>query len=203
MLAKIELRALSEKKSYSDIARIWKNQQDVEYYNIRVRGMYEHDKEIHFYTVDKSAPGWRIITPLKMDNGVRIYVDRGFVPLSHKDAVTRNRAQFSHSLELSGVIRQFADKRGLFVPDNNLEKNEWFWKSLTEMSKFSSGAGQVEIVPFFIESGDMANPGGWPRGGVTRLRLPNRHLEYALTWFGLAGTLFVMYLCYLWSRAKQ
>ena len=31
--------------------------------------------------------------------------------------------------------------------------------------------------------------GGWPKGGVTRLELPNRHLEYALTWYGLAAAL--------------
>ena len=38
-----------------------------------------------------------------------------------------------------------------------------------------------------------SRPGGLPRGGVTRLDLPNRHLEYALTWYGLALTLIGVY----------
>ena len=34
-----------------------------------------------------------------------------------------------------------------------------------------------------------ANPGGWPRGGQLRVDLPNNHLQYAFTWFGIAACL--------------
>ena len=45
-------------------------------------------------------------------------------------------------------------------------------------------------------------PGGLPRGGVTRLDLPNRHLEYALTWYGLALTLIGVYGAFAASRLR-
>jgi surfeit locus 1 family protein len=37
---------------------------------------------------------------------------------------------------------------------------------------------------------------------VTRLELPNRHLEYALTWYGLAATLVGVYLAFAISRLR-
>jgi surfeit locus 1 family protein len=46
-------------------------------------------------------------------------------------------------------------------------------------------------------------PGGWPKGGVTRLELPNRHLEYALTWYGLAGSLIAVFLAFAVTRWRQ
>ena len=45
-------------------------------------------------------------------------------------------------------------------------------------------------------------PGGLPKGGVTRVALPNRHLEYALTWYGLALTLIGVYLAFAISRLR-
>lgn len=35
-------------------------------------------------------------------------------------------------------------------------------------------------------------PGGLPIGGVTMIDLPNSHLQYALTWYGLALALAVI-----------
>ncbi len=46
-------------------------------------------------------------------------------------------------------------------------------------------------------------PGGWPKGGVTRLELPNRHLEYALTWYGLAGALVAVFAAFAITRWRQ
>ena len=36
-------------------------------------------------------------------------------------------------------------------------------------------------------------PGGLPIGGLTRIELTNNHLQYAITWYGLALTLLVVY----------
>jgi surfeit locus 1 family protein len=47
---------------------------------------------------------------------------------------------------------------------------------------------------------EPAPPGGLPRGGVTRLALPNRHLEYALTWYGLGLTLIGVYAAFAAAR---
>ena len=40
-----------------------------------------------------------------------------------------------------------------------------------------------------IEADATPNPGGLPLGGQTRTELPNNHLQYAITWYGLAAGL--------------
>jgi surfeit locus 1 family protein len=40
------------------------------------------------------------------------------------------------------------------------------------------------------------------RGGTTRIDL-NRHLEYALTWYGLALTLIGVYAAFAMSRLRN
>jgi surfeit locus 1 family protein len=58
-------------------------------------------------------------------------------------------------------------------------------------------------APFVVEAEAAPVPGGWPRGGVTRLALPNRHLEYAITWFGLAAALIAVFALYARRRLSQ
>ena len=56
--------------------------------------------------------------------------------------------------------------------------------------------GLANAAPFYIEADATPNPGGWPKGGVTPLALPNDHLQYAITWFSLAAALVVIYVVY-------
>ena len=58
--------------------------------------------------------------------------------------------------------------------------------------------GLANAAPFYIDADATPNPGGWPKGGVTPLALPNDHLQYAITWFSLAAALVVIYVVYHW-----
>ena len=46
--------------------------------------------------------------------------------------------------------------------------------------------GLADAAPFSIDADATPVPGGLPHGGATELAIPNNHLSYALTWFGLA-----------------
>jgi surfeit locus 1 family protein len=56
--------------------------------------------------------------------------------------------------------------------------------------------GLDRVAPFYIDADATPNPGGWPKGAVTRLELRNDHLQYAITWFSLAIALIVIYFLY-------
>jgi surfeit locus 1 family protein len=61
----------------------------------------------------------------------------------------------------------------------------------------------VSVLPFVIEAdAQPLPPGGLPKGGVTRIALPNRHLEYAVTWYGIALTLVGVYLVFAINRLR-
>jgi len=44
-------------------------------------------------------------------------------------------------------------------------------------------------------------PGGVPHPSVLKVRLRNDHLQYALTWFGLAAVTAIMFA--LWARRRR
>ena len=58
----------------------------------------------------------------------------------------------------------------------------------------------VEVVPIFIDANDAPNPGGFPAGGVTMINMPNSHLQYAVTWYGLAAALLGVMVIRFWRR---
>jgi surfeit locus 1 family protein len=45
------------------------------------------------------------------------------------------------------------------------------------------------VHPLRLTPTPRRNPGGLPEGGRTRINFPNDHLQYAITWFGLAAAL--------------
>ena len=68
------------------------------------------------------------------------------------------------------------------------------------MAKSASLRAAAEIVPIFIDADATPNPGGFPIGGVTLIDLPNSHLQYAVTWYGLAAALAGVMGVVLWRR---
>ena len=81
------------------------------------------------------------------------------------------------------------DRPGAFAPENNAAGNVWYWPELAAMTA-SAFSQPVRSMPLAIDADARPEPpGGLPKGGVTRIALPNRHLEYALTWYGLAAGL--------------
>jgi surfeit locus 1 family protein len=70
------------------------------------------------------------------------------------------------------------------------------------MADSALGPEAGRVSPLFLDA--EAQPGEtWPRGGVTRLDLPNRHLEYALTWYGLALALIGVYSIFVIGRLRR
>jgi surfeit locus 1 family protein len=67
----------------------------------------------------------------------------------------------------------------------------------------SAGLDTASLLPFFIDAGKAPNPGGLPVGGVTIIDLPNNHLQYAITWYGLAAALAGVLGAWLWRKRAE
>ena len=130
-----------------------------------------------------------------------IFVNRGFIPLELKDPEKRSAGQLAGAVHVAGLLRvPPAEKPSWFLPFNRPDLNLWFWVDLPAMAK---AAGVENAAPFYIDADKTPNPGGWPQGGVTRLELPNDHLQYAITWFALAVALIVIYVVYHRRHASE
>jgi surfeit locus 1 family protein len=124
-----------------------------------------------------------------------VLIDRGFVPDAFKDRAARRESEPSGSVTVTGLARA-PESQGTFIPDNDPDRNRWFWRDLAGMTK-SMGL-QGTIAPFFLDAERSETGGAWPQGGQTRLDIPNDHLQYAITWFLLALSLLVIYAIYVW-----
>lgn len=176
--------------------------EDIEYRPLRVEGVFENDRERHFFATWQGRSGYNIYTPLQLADGRHLFVNRGFVPFDRKEPETREEGRLAGERTVVGLARaRLAEKPSSLVPDNDLAKNIFYWKDLDAMA-LSTGIDGGRLVPFFIDADDTPNPGGLPIGGVTPLDLPNNHLQYAVTWYGLALALVAVSGAYLWRRKR-
>ena len=174
-----------------------------EFRRVEVTGTLLHDKEVQLHGLaeerrGQALQGFYIFTPLRRPDGSIVMVNRGVVPTALRDPSKRAEAQAAGQVTVAGLLRN-PEERGWFVPANDPSKDEWFVRNLRDMA---TARGLERVAPFYIDADATANPGGWPRGGQTRINLPNDHLQYALTWFGLALTLLGVYAAFAWKRLR-
>ncbi len=162
---------------------------------VRVTGRFDHAKEVYWFTIGPGGEaGYHVLTPLLREGKYSVLIDRGFVPERLKEPAMRREGQIAGEVEIEGLVR-YADRRGPFTPADKPEQNIWFTRDPTAM------AARTETNPLiFVQAYAPPNPGGWPKAEPPAVTLTNNHLSYALTWFGLAGALFVIYLLYHRSR---
>ena len=167
----------------------------LEFRHIAAEGVFQNDKELYLAaSSDAGASGYQVVTPLVMTDGRTMLVNRGFVPQDLKDPAKRAAGQPTGTARVVGLMRvPPAEKPSFFLPDNRPDLNLWFWVDLPAMARRD---GLADALPFYIDADKTPNAGGWPKGGVTRLDLPNDHLQYAITWFSLAIALAVIYVLY-------
>jgi surfeit locus 1 family protein len=181
------------------------NANNDEYRRVTVSGRFHHDKEAHIYTVVSekrgryAGPGFWVMTPLELSSGAFVIVNRGFVPLDRKDAGTRKEGQLSGAVSLTGLLRM-PEESNLFAPANDPSKDAWYRRDAVEIAK---ARALKRTAPFTIDADSTPNPGGLPQGGDTRVVFTNNHLQYAVTWFGIALALVGVFGVFAWQRVKM
>jgi surfeit locus 1 family protein len=192
LLADIAERQAAVPVPLADIEAMAASGIDVEYRRVTAAGHYLNDKERHFFATYNGMSGFYIYTPLQLDDGRFLLVNRGFVPYDQKEPSTREKGQRSGEQTISGLARaRLPEKPSSLLPNNDIAKNIFYWKDLDVMAS-SIGLEPAKVVPFFVDADTTPNPGGLPVGGVTIVDLPNDHLQYAVTWYGLAAALIAI-----------
>ena len=201
LIASIDMRIAAPPQSLADIEAKLAASDDVDYWPVKVAGEFHHEGERHFFATHKGQTGYFVYTPLQLDDGRMIFINRGFVPFELKDPAKRPDGQVSGRQEITGLARDRLDEKpNFFMPDNEPANNMFYWKDLDVMAQSSGVGSKSDYLSFFIDAGNAANPGGLPVGAVTLIELPNNHLHYAITWYGLAAALAGVLGAWLWRR---
>jgi surfeit locus 1 family protein len=206
LLSQIAARVKAQPMPLTEALRRWHATGDVEYSHVRVAGRFLHARERRVFAVDERlGPGFHVYTPLQTPDRQLVLVNRGFVPAALKEPSGRSAGQVAGEVTMTGLVRR-PTPRASFMPPSEPERNMFYWPDYPTMLGSVPEAGKADLtpVPFFIDAdAEPTNASGFPRGGVTRLALPNRHLEYALTWYGLALTLIGVFVAFARGRLKS
>jgi surfeit locus 1 family protein len=166
-----------------------------------VEGAFRHDLEQLFgVAAIEGRLGHHVLTPLVSHGGAAVLVDRGWVPAERAHPAARREGQLPGPVRVAGIARYRGDDRpGWFTPDNQPGQSHWFWYDLSALET----ALGLELLPVVVEADATPNPGGLPQGGQTRTELTNNHLQYAITWYGLAAGLLGVWISFGLARGRR
>src|SRR6185437_1706696 len=156
---------------------------------------------------DVSGPGTWAFVPARLSDGGIIVVNAGFVQNTMQDRTQQDRAVArlvtGEAADLVGYIR-FPEGAGLLTPSPNVEKRLWFARDHLAMARaLGWGDGGTRIAPFYIDLEQPVPPSGIPKPGPLHVHLKDDHMQYAITWFALAGAVVIAFGVWFAGRKRS
>jgi surfeit locus 1 family protein len=181
-----------------------------EFRRVRFSAIYESRPDAMVYSSgsairdDISGPGTWAFMPARLPQGESVVVNTGFVQNTMQDRAQEDRAVTplvtGAPVMLTGYIR-FPESAGALTPSENLAKRLWFARDHRSMAQTLGWAEDGrQIAPFYIDLESPVPPSGVPKPGPLSVNLKDDHLQYAITWFGLAAAVMIAFLVWLFGR---
>jgi surfeit locus 1 family protein len=153
---------------------------------------------LELYALQDGERGFRLMTacPVAIGDASSVLVDLGFRP---DTPCVQDKAPPPFNGPLVGVLRH-PDPKTFVTPPNQPEQNLWYSRDLPAMAK-AAGAGPPLQTFIALERGPpFPGPECQPTRNPLPGDIPNNHLQYAITWFGLAAALACVYVAMLFGR---
>jgi len=182
------------------------NPADYEYRHVRLSGVYDIASQVLVFRALEQprgrygGQGYLVMTPLRLAGGAAVLVNRGFVPQDQRpqDQRPQTLAARPGQAVVTGLMRS-SEPRNAFTPADDPARGQWYSR---DVGAIAAALGLARAAPFSIDA-DAGAPGELPQGGETILAFPNNHLEYALTWFGLALALAGVFAAYAFASLRR
>jgi cytochrome oxidase assembly protein ShyY1 len=178
-----------------------------EFRRVRFAATYEQAADAMVYSSgsairgDISGPGTWAFLPARLPDGETVVIDAGFVPNTMQERSAQDHAVSGlvtgEPVTLTGYLR-FPEQAGLLTPAENLAKRLWFTRDHLAMARI---LGWGEVAPFYIDLETPVPASGAPKPGPLEVHLKDDHMQYAITWFGLAAAMVIAFA--VWWRAQR
>ena len=140
---------------------------------------------------DAKGVGYFVFAPARLSNGAQVVINRGFAPGKSFPAAPAGAA------EIVGAVR-FPETPSWFVSAHDAAGEVW---TVRDPAAMATRKGWGTVAPFYIEQESPVPPGGLPHPAPLKVQLRNEHLQYAITWYGLAAVWAVMFV--LWASRQR
>jgi surfeit locus 1 family protein len=163
------------------------------YSKVAVTGRFREDLSALYgdevrQTSDGVRMGAQLIVPLLREGEDAVLVDRGWVPLSRPRPIGMPAGEVT----VEGYTRP-PDRPGPFSAHDDVAMRRFY---TLDPAAIGAALG-LKVAPFTLVALGGAPPDRFPDPARRMPRPPNDHLSYAITWFGLALALAVIFV--VWS----
>lgn len=134
---------------------------------------------------------YRIISPFRMDNGRMILVDQGYMLDELKD----DPRPIGTATIVGNLL--WPDEIDSFTPEPDLKADIWFARDIERMAEYLNTEPILVVARETSLSDTPVTPLPVDISGI-----PNKHLEYAVTWYGL-GIVWLMMSVYMARRKPR
>ena len=142
--------------------------------------------KIFLYHLNKGEIGFKVIVPYEINSSLLVLVDKGWI---RKDKINLIKNTLFNDDIIEGYTRKIREKN-LFTPNNNIKEDFLYSVEIDNLKKSLN----KNIYPLLIIQTSKTNKDIIPND--YEVRLPNNHLQYALTWYGLALFTIIFFLYY-------
>ena len=150
---------------------------------------------------DVPGPVTWAFLPAALPGGGNVVVNAGFVQNTMQERAQEDRAVTAlvtgNSVAMTGYIR-FPEAAGALTPREDVTKRLWFTRDHLAMAR---ALGWNEVAPFYVDLEAPLPDSGIPKPGPLDVQLKDDHLQYAITWFGLAGAVVIAFGA--WVRGQR
>ncbi|HSU06349.1 MAG TPA: SURF1 family protein [Acetobacteraceae bacterium] len=136
------------------------------------------------------AMGADLIVPLEREGAEPVLVDLGWIPESARETISLPQG----TTTVAGYVRP-TEPPALFTPNPDLARRHFYSR---DTAAIGAAVGLPNVAPFTLVAMGPRRPAVYPIPAQHFPQPPNNHLQYALTWYGLAGALVVVFVS--WSR---
>lgn len=182
----------------------------MEYRHVTVTGEYDFAHQVVLRNQVRSRmtgtdPGYALLTPLVMEDGTAVMVNRGWIPMEYKTPESWREFDEPGTVTVQGILRPSLVKSemGNALADPTLSPGE----SRLDYWNFAN-LGRIQqqlpypILEVYVQQASASNPEEIPYRHIDQPDLaPGNNMGYAVTWFGFAALLLVGYP--VWLKRQQ
>ena len=142
--------------------------------------------KIFLYHLNKGEIGFKVIVPYEINSSLLVLVDKGWI---RKDKINLIKNTLFNDDIIEGYTKKIREKN-LFTPNNNIKEDFLYSVEIDNLKKSLN----KNIYPLLIIQTSKTNKN--IISNDFEVRLPNNHLQYAITWYGLAIFTIIFFLYY-------
>jgi surfeit locus 1 family protein len=160
---------------------------------VEVRGRLHADLAARYGIEARPGPdgtvlGSQLIVPLLPPQGPPVLVDLGWLPAQAHPPLPAG------PVSIQGYVRE-PSRPGWFTPADEPAARQFY---ALDPARIGAALGLPAVAPFTVVAmGPAGGAAGVPDPAQHLPRPPNDHLQYALTWYGLAAILAFMFATYV------